>query len=89
MSCKLVEGKKSKWFPMKELKGGKLAVTQRGNIVIHVNVGSTSDEYYNEGFVILGKINNNDEDYSDGYSNDCELLVRELEEGELIEVHYS
>lgn len=84
MTCKLVKDIKPKTIPMCELPGGKLAVivgTMDNGRIVQRDTSSPD-------FVILGA-DGVDYKRSNGFSANCGLKVRILEEGELIEVKYS
>jgi len=85
MSCRLKNEVIPKTIPMKDLPGGKLAVITQGEDAGRIVQRCTVEQF---GFVILGNASKGGET-SNGYDSACSLQVCVLEEGELIEVHYS
>ena len=88
MSCKLNSEKETNIVPMKDLPGGKIGVIVLDNCNFDGWIVQRCNNKSN-GFIILGRKSRSSTQESNGFNETCELPVRILDEGELIEVHYS
>lgn len=86
MACKLISDNVENKIPMRDLPGGKLAVIVKGSDIGKI----VCKESGLDDFVVLGEqLAENDDSRSNGHCSDCDILIRVLEEGETIKVHYS